>query len=40
MANGVTDTATIQRIINDADSDLRRVKRAVWAELKKKGGTQ
>ena len=40
MANGVTDTATIRRIIDDADSDLRRVKRAVWAELKKKGGAQ
>lgn len=35
-ANGVTDGQTIQRIVADADSDLRRVKRAVWAA--KKGG--
>lgn len=35
-ANGVTDGETIRRIIADADSDLRRVKRAVWAA--KKGG--
>ena len=35
-ANGVSDADTIRRIIADADSDLRRVKRAVWAA--KKGG--
>jgi hypothetical protein len=35
-ANGVEDSQTINRIIADADSDLRRVKRAVWAA--KKGG--
>ena len=35
-ANGVTDSAAIKHIVEDADSDLRRVKRAVWAA--KKGG--
>ena len=35
-ANGVDDSQTIRNIIADADSDLRRVKRAVWAA--KKGG--
>ena len=34
-ANGVTDAATIRRIIADSENDLRRVKRAVWATLKK-----
>lgn len=38
-ANGVIDAQTIARIIDDADCDLRRVKRAVWAE-QKKGGAQ
>ena len=37
-ANGVTDNQTIKNIVADADSDLRRVKRAVWAA--KKGGAQ
>ena len=37
-ANGVTDSQTIKNIVADADSDLRRVKRAVWAA--KKGGAQ
>lgn len=36
-ANGVVDTKTIQEIIDGAECDLRRVKRAVWA-AKKKGG--
>ena len=36
-ANGVVDPAEIQKIIAESESDLRRVKRAVWA-AKKKGG--
>lgn len=38
VANGVTDAKEINRIIDDADCDLRRVKRAVWAM--QKGGKQ
>lgn len=38
VANGVTDAKSINRIIDDSDCDLRRVKRAVWA--KQKGGKQ
>ncbi len=36
-ANGVTDPVAINEIIQGAECDLRRVKRAVWA-AKKKGG--
>ncbi len=44
-ANGVTDPKTINSIIDEADGDLRRVKRSVWgarrtAEQKLKGGAQ
>ena len=38
VANGVTDAKDINRIIDDSDCDLRRVKRAVWAM--QKGGKQ
>ena len=38
VANGVTDASSINRIIEDCDCDLRRVKRAVWAI--QKGGAQ
>lgn len=31
VANGVTDAKTVNRIVDDSDCDLRRVKRAVWA---------
>lgn len=34
VANGVTDAKSINRIIEDSDCDLRRVKRAVWAITK------
>lgn len=34
VANGVTDTKTINGIIDEADGDLRRVKRSVWAKTK------
>ena len=34
VANGVTDTKTINSIIDEADGDLRRVKRSVWAKVK------
>lgn len=37
-ANGVTDPKTINSIIDEADGDLRRVKRSVWAKVK--GGAQ
>lgn len=37
-ANGVTDPKTINSIIDEADGDLRRVKRSVWAKMK--GGAQ
>ena len=38
VANGVTDASSINRIIEDCECDLRRVKRAVWAI--QKGGAQ
>lgn len=38
VANGVTDASSINRIIEDCECDLRRVKRAVWAI--QKGGKQ
>lgn len=34
VANGVKDTKAINRIVDESDSDLRRVKRSVWAMLK------
>lgn len=37
VANGVTDAKDINRIIDDSDCDLRRVKRAVWATIKSLG---
>lgn len=37
VANGVTDAKDINRIIDDSDCDLRRVKRAVWATVKSLG---
>lgn len=37
-ANGVIDPKTINCIIDEADGDLRRVKRSVWAKVK--GGAQ
>lgn len=37
IANGVTNAKTIRKIAADSDNDLRRVKRAVWAELKQRG---
>ena len=33
-ANGVTDAKTINCIVDEADGDLRRVKRSVWAKVK------
>ena len=33
-ANGVTDKADIKTVTADADSDLRRVKRKIWAMKK------
>ncbi len=38
VANGISDIKTINRIVDEADGDLRRVKRSVWAMLK--GGTK
>lgn len=38
VANGLTDAKEINRIVEDSDCDLRRVKRAVWAY--QKGGQQ
>lgn len=38
VANGVRDTKAINKIVDEADGDLRRVKRSVWAMLK--GGTK
>ncbi|MBE6217083.1 MAG: ATP-binding protein [Bacteroidales bacterium] len=38
VANGLTDAKEINRIVDDSDCDLRRVKRAVWAY--QKGGQQ
>lgn len=37
-ANGITDAKTINSIVDEADGDLRRVKRSVWAKVK--GGAQ
>lgn len=34
VANGVSDTKTINSIVDGCDGDLRRVKRSVWATLK------
>lgn len=34
VANGIEDSKAINRIIDEADGDLRRVKRSVWAMLK------
>ena len=34
VANGVRDTKAINKIVDEADGDLRRVKRSVWAMLK------
>lgn len=34
VANGLNDTKGINRIINESEGDLRRVKRSVWAALK------
>lgn len=38
VANGIEDSKTINRVIDEADSDLRRVKRSVWAM--QKGGAK
>lgn len=38
VANGVSDAKSINGIIDEAEGDLRRVKRSVWA--KQKGGAQ
>ena len=35
VANGITDRATIEEIIDDSECDLRRVKRRVHAEKKR-----
>ena len=34
VANGVRDTKAINKIVDESDGDLRRVKRSVWAMLK------
>lgn len=34
VSNGVRDTKAINKIVDEADGDLRRVKRSVWAMLK------
>ena len=34
VANGLNDNKGINRIINESEGDLRRVKRSVWATLK------
>lgn len=34
VANGITDAKTINSIVDEADGDLRRVKRSVWAKVK------
>ena len=39
VANGITTTNVINRIVEDCECDLRRVKRAIWA-LQKKGGQE
>ena len=38
VANGVNDTRAVNKIVDECDGDLRRVKRSVWAMLK--GGAQ
>lgn len=38
VANGVSEAKTINGIVDEADGDLRRVKRSVWAKVK--GGAQ
>lgn len=38
VANGVNDTKAVNKIVDECDGDLRRVKRSVWAMLK--GGAQ
>ena len=38
VANGITDAKAINSIVDEADGDLRRVKRSVWAKVK--GGTK
>ena len=34
VANGITDAKAINSIVDEADGDLRRVKRSVWAKVK------
>ena len=34
VANGITDAKAINIIVDEADGDLRRVKRSVWAKVK------
>lgn len=34
VANGITEPKTINGIVDEADGDLRRVKRSVWAKVK------
>ena len=34
VANGVSEAKVINNIVNEADGDLRRVKRSVWAKVK------
>lgn len=34
VANGVSEAKTINGIVDEADGDLRRVKRSVWAKVK------
>ncbi len=34
VANGVSEAKAINRVIDEADGDLRRVKRSVWAKVK------
>lgn len=34
VANGITEAKTINGIVDEADGDLRRVKRSVWAKVK------
>lgn len=36
-ANGIDDVASINHIADDCEFDMRRVKRAVWAEQRKRG---
>ena len=37
VVNGISDAKTINRIADDCECDLRRVKRAIWA-IQKNGG--